>query len=160
MNRRRILGSRALAILSSVLLLSAVDAHAREMRAWTYEDLARESDLVVIAQPVSQRLAGERALLTESIFPPLMVDWVETTLSVLAVLKGSMLEKTIVLYHARLHDPDEPIINGPSFVEFDLSSRRTSLMFLKHGTDDRFVAVTGQVDPEISIKELSGDLMP
>jgi hypothetical protein len=135
---------------------------ARPTRFWTYEDLVKESDLVVIATPVESQDLKEPAE-----FPntsrvdangkrvALAAVGVETKFAVQVVLKGEKKElKELVFFHLR--EPDQRTLtpNGPMTASFDLKNRPRYLMFLKREADGRYISTTGQMDSAVGVKEL------
>jgi hypothetical protein len=129
---------------------------ARPVAYWPYDKLTKEADMVIIATPVAVRDTGQKTA-----FPgirrdnrPVPAISIETTFSVLAVLKGMEATKRIVLYHLREEPQPEISVNGPGVVSFDPKGKRRYLLFLRLESDGRFSAITGQTDPDGSVKDL------
>ena len=143
-------------------------ALARIHRTWSYVQLRDGADLIVIAAPLSVKETSERSPLPDialvkpdSTRSDVIGTGIETTFEVLAVLKGEATLKTFVLHHYTA----EPAVNGPGLVRFEPKYKevqemkfheRKFLMFLKREADGRFCAVSGQTDPNISVREIGG----
>jgi hypothetical protein len=156
MSMQRTVSWCALALLAGACC--ALPAFARPVPFRTYEQLTNESDLVVIASPISSRETTERVDLPY-VSPRQPAIGVETTFEVATVLKGELRnapagKKTLVFHHLRLRKNDQPIPNGPGLVEFEPGSRKQYLMFLRREKDGRYEALTGQTDPDLSIEPL------
>ena len=129
---------------------------ARPVAYWPYDKLTKEADMVIIATPVAVRDTGQKTA-----FPgirrdnrPVPASSIETTFTVLAVLKGKEETKRIVLHHLREEPQPEISVNGPGVVSFDPKGKRRYLLFLRLESDGRFSALTGQTDPDGSVKDL------
>jgi hypothetical protein len=150
-----------LSAVSLIFLCAAV--FAREHEYWPYDRLAKEADLIVIATPISTRDTAERTTLpgiervdankVRSSIPALGV---ETTFTTLAVLKGDAKITKVVFHHLREAAPVLSL-DGPGLVAFDPKEKRTFVLFLKREADGRFAPLTGQTDPDGSVKVL-GDV--
>jgi hypothetical protein len=133
-------------------------AEARRTRAWTYEELNRESDVVVIAFPKVVRTSGEKIVwsgtrsdgVRESV--KIEVEGLLTEFKVLTILRGGVSESTITLFHAA--EPHEAVLNGPCLVSFDPTACRRYLLFLKRDRSGRYVTTTGQLDACLSVRDL------
>lgn len=76
---------------------------------------------------------------------------VETKFSVIAVVKGTLINTPLVLHHYR---PDRMTVpNGPEFLEFKPQERRTLRLWLVREADGRYAPVTGQTDPDLSVRK-------
>jgi hypothetical protein len=145
-----------------ILLTLACICDARPARSWTYEQLTAEADAVVIATPTENQDTKE-----PTVFPnmqrtgadgksaPVPAVGVETKFEVQAILKGEKKLKTFVFYHLRQLVP-ENVPNGPMLVKFEPKEPKRYLMFLKREADGRYVALTGQLDSAIAVKDLGG----
>jgi hypothetical protein len=80
---------------------------------------------------------------------------VETSFKVLTVLKGERDIKQLVLHHFAL--ASAPASRGPSLVSFKPEDKKQFLMFLQKEADGRYVAVSGQTDPDSSIIGIDGN---
>jgi hypothetical protein len=145
------------------ILCTACLCDARPVRAWSYQDLVKESDLVVIATPVTtQDLKGEVEVPNMSQVDndgkrsPVMAVGVETKFQVEVIFKGEKQDlKEFVVYHLRQPDKSVAIPNGPMFAVFNLKIPVPKyLLFLKREADGRYVSVTGQADSSMGVKEL------
>lgn len=152
----------ALAFLTLVSV--AAVGEARPVRAWTYQELVKESDLVVIATPISSRdLNGEVEVPNvmqrdaAGTLKPVMAVGVETKFEVQVVLKGEKQDlKDFVVYYLREPDKQPAAPNGPMFATFNLKQPTRYLLFLKRDADGRYVSTTGQTDSAIGVKDLQG----
>ncbi len=157
---------RVFVLLSCVLLACPVGVlSARQIPEWPYDKLFKHAELVVIVRPISVReaKAGEAA------DPPASyLTGVVTNFRVLHVVKGQYADKNLDLVHFRINPKFDGVIgNGPSLVAFHtqeiaISGKSWSggtgypeyMVFLKKQQDGRFTFVSGQFDPELSVKQL------
>lgn len=137
------------------LFVASIPSHARKVRAWTYEDLAQEADLIVIATTKSVR-----DLKKETAFPnlflkdkPVPAMAMEVTLDVLSVLKGKTDGGTITLSYLRPASL-RLMEDGPQLIIFNPELKVRYLMYLKREPDGRYSAITGQTDPALAVKDL------
>lgn len=159
--------------------LSAASS-ARQIENWPYEKLLKEADLVVIAHAVSTAPSEDKW--EGDLFAHDRFIGLETTFELVTVLKGQSADD-FKLLHFQYKNQSKPFNDGPGLVSFltePLSvdiirsndsddeglkrlesmkrSRLTSapeyLLFLKRKADGRFEAVSGQVDPNSSVRTL------
>jgi len=149
---------KLLPILAVVLLGAA--ACARPFEPWPYDKLTQEADLIVIATPTSGHDTAERTTFpnivrtdTNNVRSAIPAIGVETTFTILAVLKGSSGTNALVFHHLREAGPATSI-NGPALVAFDPKEGKRFLLFLKRETDGRYAPLTGQTDPAGGVKDL------
>jgi hypothetical protein len=150
-----------LAVLASLVFLG--QAHARLIEPWPYKKLLKEADVVVVATALSSKETGEAAKLRGW-----QIDFVgvDTTFAVKAVLKGEVKGDQLAVFHYRLR-PGVAVENGPLLISFRtkplaIKTKRAKvclgvpsyLLFLKRRQDGRYEAVSGQVDPELSVREM------
>src|SRR5689334_4304386 len=121
----------AFLILATVLL-----AQARLMKSWSYQELYDQSDLVVIAKPISTQDTTEKATLP-NIAPDVRVVGLSTEFDVSLVMKGDKSVKKTTLHHYRLADPKQLLINGPNLAAFDPRQPTRYLLFLQREADGR-----------------------
>jgi hypothetical protein len=141
-------------LVLAVLLTSPLPTFARRVLQWSYQDLTKEADVVVIA----------RAIESENTKDEHKSDWsiefegVNTRFEVLGVLKGET-DKTITLLHFEWgnakpgKEGDDFIRNGPHLIEFKKGIPEY-LLFLKRRSDGRYEPVSGQIDPDRSVREM------
>jgi len=143
-----------------ILLLSPM-VFARLHYAWSYDEMTKQADTIVIATPVvATHDTAERTT-----FPgvtqvdlnggnprPVPAIGVETTFKVLSVFKGDMKAETFVFHHLR--EIQGPSNNGPGVVTFDPKDKKRFLLFLKRELDGRYSSVTGQTDPDMGVRDL------
>jgi hypothetical protein len=149
---------KLLPILSFILLGSA--AFARPVESWPYDKLTKEADLIVIATPTSVHDTAERTTFpnivrtdTNNVRSAIPAIGVETTFTILSVLKGNTSTNAFVFHHLREAEKI-PSINGPALVAFDPKERKRFLLFLKREEDGRYAPLTGQTDPACGVKDL------
>jgi hypothetical protein len=141
-------------------------SYGRLKETWDYERLTREATLIVIATPteiVPETDANGEVVALPNIgsasgygtVSPLMAKGVDTKFQVLTVLKGPATTKGLVLHHFKLPVTGQPMINGPGLVSFDPKEKKRFLLFLHKDEKDRWVAVSGQTDPDDAILEIS-----
>jgi hypothetical protein len=171
--------TRAVVIGLIALVFASQFVKARVHEVWPAAKLVERADVVVIARFISSKDAknGDKA---PEPFPDLV--GVESTFKVLAVIKGKLERKQIVVFHFRYPktagrekgdnsiagDPDEgklhlvsfhqtPDIDGPCLLRFESDADDDPpryLMFLKKRKDGRYECVSGQVDPDVSVNKL------
>jgi len=127
----------------------------------SYDWMTANSDLVVIATPLARQEQGEDAQLPGvSQGPnrdPVPAVGIETTFSILAVLKGD--EKltggtfALVHYREKVKDTSGTHRGGPMLVNFKAGEGSAYLMFLKDRGDGRFEAVHA-IEPGCCILKL------
>jgi hypothetical protein len=81
---------------------------------------------------------------------------VETEFTILTVLKGDATLQKFVLHHYREAEPEQVSLNGPGLPSFEPKRQKAVLLFLKRAADGRYTAVSGQTDPDISVRALGG----
>jgi hypothetical protein len=157
----------------AVPLVAAGVGDARRLPDWPYEKLFKEADLVVIAEP--QGTASTKDDFGDNPWP-LEAIGRETTFRVAHVLKGEPGKDPIKVLHFAFGAPkagegDAPVVrNGPGFVAFrtkevtaDTADRAHDwftlprpqyLLFLRKRADGRYEPVSGQTDPNLSVREV------
>jgi hypothetical protein len=145
------------------LVLLVPSIFGRGVESWPYERLFKEAELVVIANATASADAGEKVK---------HKDWntefigVNTTFEVRHVIKGKLEGKELKLFHLRAPEGVK-IQNGPGFVSFRLkevwikgpygkmgTGKPAYLLFLKKSKEGRWQAVSGQIDPNGSVREM------
>jgi hypothetical protein len=145
--------------------LSLGTAWGRPVKFWPYHKLFENADLVIIAKPLAVRDAPEvdkaMPLPRERSFLLAVI----TTLKVEYVVKGNYKDERLELVHFRLKEGSQ-IGNGPLLVNFHtkvetlkgsdwaFSCQPEYMLFLKKAKNGRFECVSGQYDPELSVKEI------
>jgi hypothetical protein len=153
-------------------------ASARKVEDWPYQRLFQQADIVVIAGAIDSVSHEENW--TEPLFDPKQFKGVSTQLRVISTVKGTPTQIIKVL-HYKYADSNMRINDGPGLISF-LSRpvsinvhplqdseqnpkapliRRVSgnpapeyLLFLKKRQDGSYEAVSGQVDPTLSVRVL------
>jgi hypothetical protein len=143
----------------------------RELVRLSYQDLVDRSDVVVIGRlvstvddeerPVDAALQGNR----DNVVP------VVSTIRIEAVMKGRSLDNEISIPHWRYRE-GAAVDNGPRLLKFMARGEKTGvsiatgkpvyldrppsyLLFLKSAPGGSFVPVTGQYDPDDSVRRLA-----
>ncbi len=144
-----------------ICLFAMAEAQARIHRFWSYDDLATNATLVVVATPTNVTEISEVAALPNivTVHPdgskePVMGAGVDTTFQILTVLKGECATRSLVLHHYK-EARKMPSFGPPGLVSFEPKDKKRYLMFLLKEADGRYVAVSGQTDPDDSIKQMS-----
>jgi hypothetical protein len=144
-----------------MLVLFSTTAFARLMEYWPYDRLTKEADAIVIATPVSVQDTAERTTLpniarvgTNNVSSAIPAIGVETTFTVLSVLKGETNTTTIVFHHLREAEKAVAEFNAPGLVAFDPAEKKRFLLFLKRESDGRYAPLTGQTDPDGGVRDL------
>ncbi len=163
------------AVCMAVCLMPVHALNARLLPDWPYSKLFRQSDVAVIAKPLKTVPTWVES--PKHSWPQDMVGQ-ETTFEVIHTLKGREVPDRLKLLHFKFGElkkgikPDGPetfIINGPLLVAFPIGDdaekveRETGrkphqgefMLFLKRQGDGRYVPVSGQIDPALSVRELS-----
>jgi len=152
-----------------VVLLTTTIAYSRvPIRDWSYKQLLAESDLVVIANALETRQVPNGDDMSKNGLQsfPYSFQQVDTTFHVQVVLKGKLEGKQLRLVHFRYAPKTVDIDSGPSLVAFSKDESVVSvengvlihgpvyLLFLKARKDGRYDPISGQVDPDFSVREL------
>jgi hypothetical protein len=143
-------------LLASIVVFASLPTSGRFIIPQTYSELTEAADLVVIGQPAKIRTTQESIQVADG----LVVRGVETSVKVLAVLKGHCEESILLLFHVRpepIRTPGSDTVithpDAPSVLEFDEGLGNAYLMFLRED-GKRFVPAGGQMDPVYSVIEL------
>jgi hypothetical protein len=155
----------------------AMPTTARLLENWSYERLMKESDLVVIATAVKTEATADKG--PEHSWPYEFVGQ-ETTFKVTNAIKGKPPAETFKVLHFKFgelkkREPkkelsgfDTAIINGSQFVSFRTgeyklilngetrmhSTAPDYLLYLRALKDGRYEPVSGQIDPNLSVRML------
>jgi hypothetical protein len=126
-------------------------ALARPVKLWSYEEMLKEAEVVLVATGVGSKDMGIAADGRPESWVPM-----QTTFKPLVVLKGKV-EGPCVVEHYRYADKMGAVVvvDGPAFVEFDVTGKTTYLLFLKREANGILTPVTGQMDPIDSVKIVS-----
>jgi hypothetical protein len=140
-----------------LLLVIPTQTQAREILVLSYQEMLAKSDLVVIANPITETTDTKE----EAFLPGIWLQekdgkqsriesiGVETVFTVSAVLKGDATLRQFTLHHYRKAQFSNTL-NAPSLVRFDpsdISKRSSYLLFLVREPDGRFAPIGGQTDP-------------
>ena len=115
-----------------------------------------KATLIVVATPTKVAETSELVALpdietvyTNGTHEAVMGKGVETSFKVMTVLKGGRDIKQLVLHHYAL--ASAPGVGDPLLVSFKPEGKKQFLMFLQKEADGRYVAVSGQTDPQFSV---------
>lgn len=165
-----------------LFLLLASTALGRLVRDYSYKELAELSDLVVIAQAVTNQETKDQLTGYQD---PDRYAGINTTFAVKHVFQSSTKTGTnIVVLHFNYSDKVQMIANGALFVRFRTQPLRLErserilrepgetqsapmqsvvslpapeyLLFLKRRADGRYEPVTGFYDARLSVREVGG----
>jgi hypothetical protein len=152
----------------AVLVCIAPSADARFRKYWSQEELFRESNLVVIAEAVKSEISKD-TFPSQFYTSKASFEGIITVFKVNLVLKGNESAKSIRVLHFKLRPGSVGIfglVDGPCLVSFATELVEVSfkggtarqkpsyLLFLKKKADGRYEPVTGQVDPDDSVREM------
>jgi hypothetical protein len=151
-------------------LLTHGNAEARLIESWPYDKLFKHAELVLIVKAASVRDAEPRDQAIPAAGWKDILVGVVTNMQILQVVKGDCKEKTLDLIHFRLKEGAQ-IRNGPLLVSFSTKPivlqvngwtianlESHYMLFLKKNKDGRLECVSGQLDPELSVKQIMGTL--
>jgi len=165
---------RCAVCLTFSLLVSFTSLSARAVQDWTYKDLQAASDVIAVAEPISNENNSDKWEWT-----PEFAQGVTTTFKVICYFKGDDSATTLRLKHFVYKGGIWPP-NGGLMVNFMTGSLKASgsydvggntdnwaadnvhptwLIFLKKGADETYVPTSGQIDPAFSFRELHGATM-
>jgi hypothetical protein len=151
-----------LAVTFAFQLIVVSTTFARPIAHWPYEKLFKEADLVVIATAKSTKATEDKL---DGPYREHLLGQV-TTLTVRSVLKGEAEGEAVEVLHfvekGEMRLPNGPILvvfrTTPAHVEARTFQTHVGtpdyLVFLKAGKDGRYEPVAGQVDSELSVKEI------
>lgn len=149
------------AIFIFLILVQAVQA--RQIEDWPYERLFAEADLVVIAKATSSEDTDDK--LEAEGWDAADFAGQNTKFEIQSTLKGAIDKKTIQVLHFRAAE-GRLFQNGPLFVAFrhgdlimkwkdgNVATPIEYLLFLRKRDDGRFELVSGQIDPDLAVREM------
>ena len=155
-------------VVVALALAGPREAAARRIVPWSYEDLLKAADLVVVAGAVASDPAGD----AKDPVPDGAIG-VDTRFAVRLVLKGEAPRGGLTVLHYRWgkaqsgDEAERRAKDPPNFVAFRTGAARVDvsgtpvdvpapdyLLFLKKRADGRYEPVSGQIDPDRSVREL------
>lgn len=156
-----------LPLFALAVIASSVAAPARGVEDWSYQRLFQQSDLIVIAYPVTSEPTADR---TKDNPWKVELRGVNTRFRVEYVLKGKpdLLNVTVLHYTSDMAIADGPTLvsfrtNGLSYtIKTDKGTTAavseggpsTYLLFLRQRGDGRFEPVSGQTDAALSVRQI------
>lgn len=167
---------KSICITATLCLLTQSTGWARKVEHWPYARLFEDADVVVIARAVATDKCADKW--NEQFFDGVRFQGLETKLEVVGILKGKPPE-SLKLLHFQYKPEATSYDDGPGLVSFlnkprqtavdkhvdrsgelrPLSASRSShpeyLLFLRLRKDGRFEAVSGQLDPNVSVRSIS-----
>ncbi|RLA03898.1 MAG: hypothetical protein DRQ54_10190, partial [Gammaproteobacteria bacterium] len=153
---------RLLTVLSMLFTLSTSLSHARGVTIWAYEDLVKDSDVVMIASlfEASKRTGTQELFLSEFArkrgAEGFKVDSVLTKFTVMAVVKGEYDSIYLELHHHAYPEDFGPILNEWGFEWYE-KINETFLVFLKRDHSRRLGPTAGYGDLVISFVKMVPD---
>lgn len=143
---------RILALFFLFGLVSAPASQARFFGLWSYDELSRKAELILIVSvsSVSER-TGDQVDIQGKIF-----DSVSTTFEVKAVLKGQYEDDSLELNHLDYRQ-DAEVIFGVYFFQWFHQPETMFLAFLQKDDSGNLQPVTGQFDLHQSFYALPMD---
>lgn len=170
----------ALLLIIPVILLPAPRAWSRKIEEWPFEKLMQKADLVVIGT-VFQTSRSKQSW-SADIFSAERFEGQKTSVKITATLKGTS-GKQIHVHHFVYRPGVHPYEDGPNLISFptdfaalttvmtrtsntqDIPSQSVRkqtqdswpveyLMFLKKRPDGGYIPISGQVDPDLSIRTI------
>jgi len=143
MHKRRLTG------IFLAFLVYALPCPARAVKVWSFDEMRKAADLVVIARPIQSEKTAAKLNGYD------MATGTNTTFEVLAALKGSV-DGTLVVRHFVFPYGGLNLVNAPGPVSFPTGDQAaTYLLFLSKNKDGTYAPVSGQIDPCISCFILS-----
>ncbi|MBO0697773.1 MAG: hypothetical protein J2P46_05230 [Zavarzinella sp.] len=157
--------------LAACVLIYPSAAPARLVKKWSYDQLLKEADLVVLAVAVRTEQAEDTP--PDHSWPLELVAQ-NTTFKVRGALKGKAEGEKIQVLHFKFGGPKKGfeasagILDGPNLVAFrtePVTMRAGKevhvlppeyLLFLKRMKDGRYEPVSGRIDPAASVRQVSG----
>ena len=138
-----------------VSLMCSSVACARALPHWPYDKLIKESDLVVIVEPTGSESTDDQPADDGLRKLKELIKGQNTSFNVVHIIKGKAPGETIRMMHFRRKPNGMLPDNGPSLIKFDPKEHKQYLLFLKARKDGRYEPVSGQYDPDLSVRELS-----
>jgi hypothetical protein len=132
---------RTVVLMAMILATSALVSQARLKNDWTYDEMAKKAELILM---VSVDKPSERTGAQE-LFHEREFDKVQTGFRVDAVLKGKYEGAATELQHLAYPKNGQHIVNGWTFKWFP-DKDEMYLVFLKRAEDGKLVPLTGQED--------------
>jgi hypothetical protein len=143
-----------LPLVTAVLALPAPAASARALPYWPYDKLFKEADLVVIAKATAVEATDDQPADDNLKRLKTMMRAQTTSFEVLQVLKGKAEGKTVRVLHFAFKPGEPGPDNGPGLMSFETKDAPDHILFLRARKDGRYEPVTGEYDPDLSVREL------
>ncbi|MGO9204342.1 MAG: hypothetical protein ACLQM8_27805 [Limisphaerales bacterium] len=133
-------------ILIVLLLLVGVSAFARRIHTWTEAEMQKAAQSIVVGTVADVKDLDETNTV---LWPSCRFVGVEATFGVSKVLKGDLINRTVVLHYYRFDPPHFRPPNGPSFLDLKTGDTNRFLLYLVPDGASRFAPVSGQLDPSL-----------
>ncbi len=167
------MSARTLTVFVTVLIsadIFSASIYGRQIDDWPYEKLAKEADLILVAKAIS---TDDAAADVADKPPRDYLVGVISSFQVKYVIKGALQTKKISVFHYRLNLKEgQEIGDGPLLVSFQAKESRVRrewgttvlappeyMMFLKKRNDGRYECVSGQFDPSLSVRQVTGTVL-
>jgi hypothetical protein len=141
-------------LVAAVLALQAPAASARALPYWPYDKLFKEADLVVIAKATAVEATDDQPANDDLKRLKTMLRAQTTSFGVLHVLKGKADGNSLRVVHFAFKPGEPGPDNGPGLMSFETKQPPDHLLFLRARKDGRYEPVTGEYDPDLSVREL------
>ncbi len=174
--------TRFLVVLTLIAMVAGYSS-ARLSRAWTHEDLLKESDFVGLLEPVSNKPTTDIFAIDVSDGGKVRYTGVDTRFRITALFKSDgKADKELTVLHFSDEHTKEAVVNGPSFVYFPVGPLDYQKKFVKDGkdyvnitvhqgaplllaylkrrADGRYEPVSGQEDADDSFYEVHSPCFP
>jgi len=141
-------------ILLSSLSVIPISLSARPVDILSHEEMHKKADLVIIGNVISTQDQTNYSFETSK-----KDSWIPvyTKFKVLSILKGKLDNNVITFLHYRYYNKkmETVIIDGPCFIRFDPNQSDEFLLYLmKEPEGNVYSPVSGQMDPDISLRKL------
>jgi hypothetical protein len=163
--------------VSTLAALLATYSFARLTRAWTHDDLHKESDFVGLLEPVSNKPTADVFTIDVSGGGKVRYTGIDTRFRIAAIFKSDgKVDKELTVLHFSDEHTTVAVVNGPSFIYFPIGPLKYEkqvlkdkkviskitvlqgeplwLAFLKRRADGRYEPVSGQEDDDESFFEV------
>ena len=145
----------AICLLLATFLITEI-SYAYLHRGWSAKELTIKADLIVLAAPLSKSQTTGKIMILEGIKPKMEVVEMEAKFEIKSVLKGKIEDDEFILIHFFYKNEPKVYRGGPSLRQYKTDEYyREYLMFLKDEGDGIYAPLSGQKDPNYSIRELT-----
>lgn len=154
-----------LIVTTSLVLSSGANPSKRPRELWSVDKAFKNADVVLIAFATAHRDARDGEAIPPNGYEEYL-SGVITTFEIMQTVKGNEIRKTVDLIHFKKTSEGERLSNGPCLVKFSVRPKPKDdkleihigkgphwyMLFLKKRADGKYEPVSGQVDPDDSVK--------